>query len=390
MRAAPWSVVCALAVAFLAGCASLGTTQADLNPYECPAGVPNDPARQPRPSPAPVVKTVELTDLGELVNRCQWTDVLYELQVKRPEVVLLYVHGWKHDGKDDDRDKIEFGDLVRKMTAAEQAGRGRHVVGIYVGWPGATLRVPLLQELTYWSRQRAADRISQSAVVTKLIGAINSVRQLAGHRAEDTIVLMGHSFGARILLTATSQLILFDVQMKHPGHRFGTYRPVQGPADLIVLLNPAVEASAYTALDSVRRYQERINERQEPLMLTISTSNDLATRIAFPLGQALGLALHERQQTTLGNYEPYFTHTLGPSQPVGPRPGLPWYDKFCRSGICLSRRDDDRQARNPFIVASTTEDVLDGHNGIWKPDFIQWLQEFFREADRERIGTAKR
>lgn len=61
---------------------------------------------------------------------------------------------------------------------------------------GAGTRARRLRELTYRSRQRAADRISESAVVSKLVGAIDSVRRKA-MQPDDLVVSIGHGFGAR-------------------------------------------------------------------------------------------------------------------------------------------------------------------------------------------------
>jgi hypothetical protein len=353
--------------------------------YECPAGRPGDPDMVERPSRPPVLKIINLTDEGELIDRCQWTDALYELtQVKQPEIIVMYVHGWKHNSAPDDSDRKNFEQLVKTLTDNEkQTQRPRHVIGIYIGWQGLSSSIPVVRELTFWARKRAADRISQSAILTKLIGAIESI-VCRRNQPDDLVLFVGHSSGARILYNATSQVLLYNVQMQHPGRRFGTYGIIKGPADLIVLLNPAFESSIYTALDSVRRYQETFSLGQQPVLLSISTNNDWATRYAFPSGQWLGFSRRERQLVTLGNHLPYSTHSLSATENSerAPVPNQrPWFDSFCRDGICL-KRQDDRQQHNPFLVAKTEQTVLDGHNGIWKPAFVRWLHGFIVELDQ--------
>jgi hypothetical protein len=359
--------------------------------YECrPSRESDDPERFPRPSPSPVVKIIELNELGELVDRCQWTDILYEMQrVQQPEMIVLYVHGWKHDAAEGDADRKAFTKLIVRLSKNEQGDTPRHVVGIFVGWPAVPSNWPIVREFTFWSTMRAADRVSQSATLTKLVSAIESVRRRRANE-RDYVVLMGHSFGARILFTATSQLLIREVQLQHPGVTGGTYGLVRGPADLEILLNPALEASVYTALDTIRRSQENFHRDQPPLLLTVSTSNDLATTAAFGIGQRFGLQRHERQLTTLGNYEPYTTHRISlrsdpaPAIPSGAR--LPWYDDFCSADMCLTRLSADRQPGNPFMVATTSKEILNGHGGIWESRFQDWLEAFIREADERARG----
>lgn len=351
-----------------------------------------DPGTIARPSPSPIVKIVRLTDDGELVDRCEWADVLTEIRANPtsrpdsnpPKSIVLYVHGWKHNGADDDSDLVEFTRLIEHLTPIESmGGNQRQVIGVFVAWPGQATKLPLAEELTFWDRKRAADRISQAGNVTKLIGAIANVRRQRANPG-DFIVEIGHSFGARILYSSTSQLLLYELQAKHPGYREGKYDRIQGPADLIVLLNPAFEASTYTALDSTRRWQERFSEEQRPVLLTVSTTNDWATKTAFPMGQLFDLRWRERQLTTLGNYQHYFTHELRIRQPGeghdgDPADTSPWYDNFCSGTVCLTRIDK-LQPANPFLVATTSSDIIDGHNGIWNEPFIGWLINFTSEV----------
>jgi len=373
----------------LAGCTH--SPGADVNQHECIAEGADDPYLKQYPSPSPVVKVIEITDLGEHVRRCQYTEVLYELtRVRQPEVVLLYIHGWKHSADDGDDDLRRFKELVGKVTERERAsarGNPRHVVGIFIGWRGASTHVPVLEELTFWGRKRAAERISQSAILTKIIGAIDHIRCLR-RQPDDLVVFVGHSLGAGILYNATSQLLIHNVQMQHPSKDGGNYGIVRGVADVMVLLNPAFEASTYTALDSIRRTNERFSSEQQPVLLVVSTENDWATKTAFPMGQRLEMLTHDRQVTTLGNYEAFRTHRLTKGEgTVSPHAQSSWYDGYCQDTVCLVRQTGDRQPNNPYVVATTTREILDGHNGIWKADFQDWLVGFIGEVD-QRLRTS--
>jgi hypothetical protein len=353
------------------------------------------------------VRVIRLTDDGEFADRCDLADVLYEIRnPDQPELVVWYVHGWKHSGKEHDSDLQKFESLIAALSAkqAEAGPERRHVVGVYIAWDGA-VGPAFLQNLTFWNRKRAADRISQSAVLTKIIAMTRYARRQAederakqklvpeGNGSRDLTVMIGHSFGARILYTATSQVLLYEVESQHPGFVKGAYGRIKGPADLILLVNPAFEASIYTAMDTVRRSEpwERINPAQQPLMLTVSTRNDWATRIAFPLGQCLEFARMKRQRRTIGNYKKYVTHTLkrtGPRTHGGPARDTFWFDDFETDGLLLEQTDR-KHPGNPFVVAATTKDIINGHNGIWTEGFRNWLIGFVVALEQHAEGRQR-
>jgi hypothetical protein len=121
----------------------------------------------------------------------------------------------------------------------------------------------------------------------------------------------------------------------------------------------------------------------------VSTDNDWATKRAFPIGQWLGLARSQRELSTLGNYQPYFTHTLAPSSVCSPvaTDEKHMTEDFTAAGLRLTRLGRGTeghfvQAHNPFVVASTTKSVIDGHNGIWSQNFGAWLREVIATLEK--------
>lgn len=339
-----------------------------------------------------VVRSIRLTDDGELVDRCELTDAIYEIRnCQQPELIVWYIHGWKHNAEPGDTDRKRFEEVIKQLAKQQPSERvPRRVVGIYVGWEGAVGPVGL-RNLSFWNRKRAADRISQSAVLTKIFAATkNARRQREKVASSDLTIMIGHSFGARILYTATSQVLIDELQRKHSGEVYSSFGVVAGQADLILLLNPALEASVFTAMHSDREKSwEQLNPRQQPLLLAISTENDAATGFYFPLGQTLAFARRPRQRHTLGNYGGYVTHRLErltSSDELAPSSRF-WYDQFVAEGLLLQRTSDKQQG-NPFIIARTTPDVIDGHNGIWKEDFTRWVSAFMLTL-QERASAIK-
>jgi hypothetical protein len=385
-------------------------TKPDPKQDECPHGG-SELSKEYIAIESGVVRVIRLTDDGEFVHRCELTDAIYEIRnCKRPELIVWYIHGWKHNADENDTDLKNFKSLIKELAEKQSGKDDRRVVGIYVGWDGV-VGPAWLWNLSFWNRKRAADRISQSAVLTKIFAATKYARKQESEEitSEDLTIIIGHSFGARILYTATSQVLIDEVQCRHPGKKNACYGVIKGSADLILLLNPALEASVFTAMDSIRRPDEKwwegIDAGQQPLLLTITTENDWATEKAFPWGQWLAFARKDRQRQTLGNYKEYITHKLlsasepsdattaaepsdattaaEPSDAPAPRSSF-WYDCFKDDDGVQLLRTAKRQHGNPFIVARTTSDIIDGHNGIWREVLRKWMIAFLLRLLQER------
>ena len=363
--------------------------------------VPGDPKLTIRPTTS--MKLVRLSNLGEFVDRCELADVLYELnwgrnqQVDRapakfdplapklPKLAILYVHGWKHSADKEDDDFVKFTELVERLR--ERHKGEKHVVGVYVSWNASADLYEPFESLSFWVKKNNADRISQSNAVTMIVSSIGSV---VSRGTSDQFIAIGHSFGARMLFSATAQSLITQAKYAHPGYNGGEYRPFKGTADAVILLNPAFEASRYTPIDDFTRSGEKFPPTQKPVLVSISSEADWATSYAFPVGQWLDWANTKRERTTLGNYRPYRSHTLEISD--GTDCGTPdiLSENFYKVGLCLKRvrrevteplRSDERNRirkskhpYNPFIVATTSSVIL-GHNDVWNESFRGWMFE---------------
>ena len=262
-----------------------------------------DPDLTPRPNPG-VVRIIRLTNDGFFVNRCELTDVLYELDWEKkkayglpikqnaddlPRLTVLYVHGWKHGASPDDGDRKAFTELINNLQRHYEK---KQVLGVYVSW-NASNDLGILDNLSFWSKKTVADRISQAGVVTRIVASIGAL-QRANQDMPDQFIAIGHSFGARILFSATSHPLITGLARAHPeasqseSARYfvnpNEYQIMAGSANSVILLNPAFEASMYTALASFCRSKDarEFPRDQGPLLISISTSNDEATETWLP------------------------------------------------------------------------------------------------------------
>jgi hypothetical protein len=389
---------------------------ADENQHQCVAkGQRTDPMNIPRPGYVGKVLKIRLTDDGEFVDRCELSDVLFELNwdwnnpefarsQPRPPVipgapkylpkfVVLYIHGWKHTASNDDKDFGHFSELISEL--AQNNKNKKQVLGVYVGWNASSkvppFNWPPFNNLTFWSKETIADRIAQSTVITRILSSINSIMSELKHPAANQFVVVGHSFGARMLFSATAQSLIYDTEKAHPGYDHGNYRSIRGIANAVILLNSAFEAARYSSLNAITRTQENFSEDQLPLLLSISSKADWATKEAFPVGQWLGFYRSERELTTLGNYKNYQTHSLQPKDADGcDSASNNLSEHFFSDGLCLIREKPSKSdqisqpSRNPFLIARASASVINGHNDIWEPHFKTWLFDYIRELGQQR------
>ena len=248
--------------------------------------------------------------------------------------VVVFVHGWKHNADGDDGNVRAFRRLLASLDALErQTPCGRTVVGLYVGWRGSGLGLPdPLENLSFYSRKNAAQKVAQGnvrVVFSKLralqdaanAGWIAQVKSTVAERRSalaaqglrpegmlprgaapppepvDTcarrmrLSIAGHSFGGLIVYTALSQALIKDVVELRQAEEVATADrrprpPLEREGDLVVVINPAIEATRYDPLHRAAT-EARLPHYHPPLFVAITSTDDQATRQFFPLGRAL-------------------------------------------------------------------------------------------------------
>jgi len=217
--------------------------------------------------------------------------------------IVTFVHGWKHSADYEDEDVKVVRKILTGLNHIESLeGRcKRRVVGVYVGWRGASLAVdPGLQDLSFWDRKDAAARVAQGSI-REFFARIRA-EQISGNQRRGQAsanpcgshpvrsMIVGHSFGGLIVYSVLSEALIRDivdmqtVSAENSAELAGTGRE----GDLVLLVNPAIEA---TKFDALARASANIvgdwNRYHAPLFVSITSIDDLATRMAFPLGREL-------------------------------------------------------------------------------------------------------
>lgn len=369
--------------------------------------------------------------------------------------LIVFVHGWHHNASSEDGNVESFRRLLRSAADIESArNTGYRVVGVYVGWRGETIRPFPLNYTTFWGRKAAATRVAQGSP-RELFNRLRNFRcsqnkpkggadggaagsgdcplpaDVARQRPKVSTVLVGHSFGAWILYNALAGSLaesLQQVKDREAGESGGGVNLRY--ADMVVLLNPAFEASRYTPLHRISTAQPWLSRYQPPMLVSVTSSGDQATGSAFPIGRFVNSIMEdpaneeERYATKYtmghmtGSRANYITHELtlrndGDDQCKGWRhlgrvsrapserfqvqrdnieaevekseeffqrnkPSLPhgWERPFC-GGVRLTHKQNDPHSVVWNVRADRT--IMADHNDISNPNLIDFMRQMYQE-----------
>jgi hypothetical protein len=416
-----------------------------------------------------LVGYVEFDDQGWLHHPPQMDALWNELTRRaadpaRQFLVVVYTHGWFHNAAPDDENVGKFHTLLERLDLSERAaseaqpGRTRReVVGVYLGWRGETLQMPLLQHaLTFWSRMGAAERVGEGslkqvlmelaqfkcianrdadnrafdALLDRLIREARDDRTREDIRrmkarfrpCEDTLhgpeqtqlVVIGHSFGG-LAVEHALRTELMERMVRRGRNADGRYpyTIARGFADLVLLVNPALEGSAFEPL--WRAAQSRCFSRsQRPVMMVVTSKGDWATKLAFPAGRLYTLTQSADQpgeraavMATVGHLDRYRTHDLtydGGTPPalvptseldyrefhdqaadLRPRSILGTTEKASYGDATLTPWPNDEREKagqekvvdhNPLVVAQAGTSIIADHGDIWNERFVDFMRRF--------------
>jgi len=358
--------------------------------------------------------------------------------------LILYVHGWKHDASANGSNVMSFRQLLREVAVAECNGAGykREVVGIYVGWRGRSLDLPEpLIDMSFWDRKSTAIDVAQGSV-RELFARLDAIvdgangEWLAHAKVGAATVqskpvrmlFIGHSFGGHILLTALGGSIIRNLAA-YDEHLDGKERDgcigprLQRDGDMVVVVNPAIEASRFEPLFAIAR-NWRYRCYRAPMFVSVTSKADKATKIAFPIGRLLSTLFEsytsesEKQadRRSLGHDRSFITHELGLRrdfnvalpQPIeecanwDPRGNLvqsilaeyhnertfassiltQWNPvvprAFCGGTILVPL--SGLEWRAPILNISASKSLIADHSDIYGPAFVSFIRELYMDS----------
>lgn len=369
---------------------------------------------------------VEFDDQGQLWDRQQMSAVVDKLladAARQDLLMVVFVHGWKHSAAPGDGNIATLQKVLAKLSEDERrlsaiSGQApREVAGVYVGWRGGSVPVPVLENLTFWDRKNTAQKVGHGGV-TEVLGRLEQIKRdkdstVAGGSGT-RLAVIGHSFGGAVVHTALTQIL---------EHRFiattgpaGVQSDAAGFGNLVILINPAFEAGQFAQLSDMATERGTYFPSQLPVLAILTSEADYATRYAFKAGRRLSTLFESTRDTTrtnavtrqqetisedaanvaaVGHFEPYRTHRLYSEPGTSPdrvqalssqdrvnatiaavsawssdEPG----SKIPIAGLTLERTPISA-GRNPYLVIKVERALIRDHNDIDDPRIIEFLKQ---------------
>jgi hypothetical protein len=355
---------------------------------------------------------VEIDDQGQLRDREQMYKLinkLYDMASKDSVLINVFVHGWHHNAEPGDTNIEGFQKALAGLSRLEnkkKSGQQRKIVGVYVGWRGESITVPVVNSLTFWDRKNTAQDLGYLGLTELLLKLeeISNVRNSVEPPIKSRLVVIGHSFGGAVVYSATSQILMGRFVNSQPGKGFTD--SARGFGDLVVLLNPAFEALRYAPAHDLSQARCGYFEDQAPKLAILTSETDNATGMAFPLGRTFNTFFEthneverndcgyrmildegEADRSTVGNYLPLVSHSLTPvkdkkAQQVASLNHFKniWANQTSggstQFGNSLLTHLKKTVPRSPYLNIRVDKELMDGHNDIFRPevtDFIELL-----------------
>ncbi|HTV42577.1 MAG TPA: hypothetical protein VMF08_18575 [Candidatus Sulfotelmatobacter sp.] len=239
---------------------------------------------------------VEFDDQGWFWGHQQWQAVKQAIGEEetnsRPNglEIVVFVHGWKNNANYTNGDVVMFRQVLADLSANLYPSKVK-VFGVYLGWRGWSILsdyfpIPLGQELTFYHRKAVAERIGHEGAATEVFTELQIMQQRFNDYNNSNgvqrtgLVIVGHSFGGQLVFSAISQILTERVLLAQDNQPFPSF------GDLVVLVNPAFEASLYNNLIALATAKDIHYPAHQPPVLAVFTSRgDTATRNWFPRGR---------------------------------------------------------------------------------------------------------
>ncbi len=355
-----------------------------------------------------------------------------EIAKKEGATIVVFVHGWHHSAKWNDTNLVDFRKVLHALAKQSQVGMGcnepartrSRVVGVYIGWRGESVPVPVAHYFTIWSRKRVAQRIGGAATdheqkkakygsteFADVLRKLDKIRDEAnttarGQRPFTTLAITGHSLGGAMILSAM-QRIVFDATIDQA--KVVSPEKLNRLGDLVVLLNPAVEARRYKVFRAQAAKAE-YPATQKPIMVTLSSRGDWPNRIALRVARffvTLGAPARWkewRDSTTALGFSRYdLTHSIAASDDLlnasldDAKIDLWPFGQTSAKDIQLasSRKIGEIALNNeskvndavPFFVAKSNKALIPNHSKIFTPGVVSLVGPLVIASGQKNVDT---
>ncbi|WP_045856492.1 alpha/beta fold hydrolase [Teredinibacter purpureus] len=377
---------------------------------------------------------IEFDDQGQLWDRAQMDSVLTQVAIDAADqdvLAVVFVHGWKHSAKANDDNITNFRGTLRNLSAMESAISAasnipaRKVVGIYLGWRGGSIKMPVVEELSFWNRKETAHKVGYGGT-TEVLARLDELRRtkramakLDNKNSNTRLVVIGHSFGGAVVYSALSEILEYG--FIHTEGPDAIASDTIGFADLVVLINPAFEAQRYANLAEMSTERGSYFPGQLPVLAILTSESDLATKVAFPAGRWFSTMFEREREverfnpvlqqpyvidqgkanvTAVGHFDIFRTHYLSSETARSMDAETieqqwkfnlddevklflaasdSWENDHPSSVIPFKgstlTRTEDSAGRNPYLNIRVDEHLIPNHNDIYDPRIESFIQQ---------------
>lgn len=325
---------------------------------------------------------IEFDEFGTMWDRKQLDDTLSLIKRRNVEsdsgiLLLTFTHGWKSNADPEAKtgDLVKFRKTVKdlaKVLRESKRPAPDHVVGVYLGWRGISSKLPVLNTMTFWGRNRVANRIASHEMREALI----SMAKMAKEYPSSKVHMTGHSMGGMILSRTIAPSLTTALMLSgSEGHKF--------LADLLVLKNPALDGlttsqfidflKTNNVVAELRSPDGSVEPARGPAIVSITSEADWVTAGAYPAGKIVGnliTATDFRKDSKLGmpSQKILATHTLGHTD------HLISHKAWIEGGYLVLERVPDSYNNTPFWVVQVSEEISSSHNDINNPRFNELVK----------------
>lgn len=225
----------------------------------------------------------------------------------RQNFVFVFIHGWRHDahvGDDNVRNTRLMAAYLTSFLQQRCIKYQRYcnvaVTAVYVGWRGARLNESILPSplsdslaaMTLFDRKPVSERIAPAVIsaLQKIDTSIHEGAPAGAHAVswfdQPHLITIGHSLGGNILAYGLKERMVELINQNQDFEKPDAEKTlIKSPiGDLIVLLNPASEASNWIALQ--RAFQSKVegdttssvvqkaySDRQPPIYISLTAAH---------------------------------------------------------------------------------------------------------------------
>lgn len=346
---------------------------------------------------------VEFNDQGQLYDNDLANSALEKLDKlsNKRSINIIFTHGWHHSAHKNDDNVASFRSMLSHLASEQELlpeDKRYSINGIYIGWRGDSITVPLLKYSTFSDRKKSAHKVGFGA--TPLFLQIESI--VKGRHDDNKLVTIGHSFGGAVTYSALSPVLL-ERYISSRGLTNNEPNIIEGFGDLVVLMNPAFEALLHLPLFELTQQNCKPYNKLQPTRLMIVTSEaDSSVRHIFRGGQMINGFFGDRFED---NKE--ITACSGTVRDALPR--ISESAAFKRSPgnfsatttHCLAMNGETYQVKhknrivdhNPYVTIQTTEEIVPDHSKIWRGNLTSFVREVLsnslHSSEFEHIDDSK-